>query len=219
MRTAFFLFTTLFTFSTTFAQEESGYGFNRGDFFVSGTMSYSNSNSKNDTQSTNKRNRFVIEPELGYFIHSNIAIGTRLSVSTNTSKNSNNNNNNNKTEESGYGVGIFGKYFFTPKKRFSIYGELSAMYQNSENEQKLTFQDQIEIRKSENNGYSIAISPGMQFFVSEKLALTSRIGSISYNSSDNENINLDGEKSTSDTENFSINLGLDNIYFGVLYRI
>jgi hypothetical protein len=215
MRTAFLLFTVVFTFSVTFAQEEPGHGFNRGDFFVSGTMSYNNSNNRDNLGSTKKGNRLVIEPEIGFFIHPNIAMGTRLSVFTNTSKNS----NSNEVEESGYGVGVFGKYFFTPKKRFSIYGELSAMYRTSEIEQKFTLQNQIETRKSENKGYNIAISPGMQFFVSEKLALTSRIGSISYNSSDNENISPNGGKSTSDVKNFSINLGLDSIYFGLLYRM
>ncbi|WP_074408386.1 outer membrane beta-barrel protein [Aquimarina megaterium] len=214
MRTAFLFFTLVFTFSVTFAQEESGYGFNKSDFFVSGTMGYNNSKYKGDFGSTEKGHILIIEPEIGFFIHSNIAIGTRLSVLTNTSKNS----NNYEIEESGYGVGVFGKYFFTPKKKFSIYAELSAAYRTSEREQKITLSDQIETRKSENKGYNIAISPGMQFFVSKRLALTSRIGSISYNSSDNENTSPNGEKFNSDVKNFSINLGLDNIYFGVLYR-
>ncbi|WP_109851693.1 outer membrane beta-barrel protein [Aquimarina sp. AU58] len=215
MRTAFLFFTLVFTFSVTFAQEESSYGFNKSDFFVSGTMSYNNSKNRGDFGSTEKGHILIIEPEIGFFIHSNIAIGTRLSVFTNTSKNS----NSNEVEESGYGVGVFGKYFFTPKKRFSIYAELSAAYRTSEREQEFTLSNnQIESRKSENKGYNIAISPGMQFFVSKRLALTSRIGSISYNSLDNENTDPNGGKFNSDVKNFSINLGLDNIYFGVLYR-
>ncbi len=213
MKTTIFLLPILLVFSITYAQEEPEYGFNKGDFFVSGTVNYNNTKYKSNDSIT--QNRFAIEPEFGYFINQNLALGTRLNFSTSRSENS----RDFETKENGIGIGIFGKYFFTPQKRFSVYGEVSAMYRASEYEQKSFFEDQLEIRTSDNDSYTVAISPGVQFFVSENLALTSRIGNISYNSAENENIDPDGEKFTSENNQFSVNLGLDNLYFGVLYRI
>ncbi|GAA4270726.1 outer membrane beta-barrel protein [Aquimarina gracilis] len=213
--TLFFCIASLLFFSKSFAQEEPDFGFKKGDVFISGSLSYNKTNFENNNDFDEDRSRWVIQPRIGYFINSNFAIGTRLSYSKFKSDNS----QDFSSDGSDVGIGIFGRYYFTPQKRFSIYADASASYFRGKSEQEFIFNDQIEITEIENDSYAVAISPGIQFFVSEKFALTSSIGSIEFSISEGETINPDGERFTRESDNFSINLGLDNIFLGILYRI
>ncbi|WP_062062478.1 hypothetical protein [Aquimarina longa] len=222
MKTALLLFTILFTFLNTFAQEDSSYEFKKNDIIVSGTFNYSNKNSKSFTNGEEKHsskiNSFTIVPEIGYFLSNNLLIGVRAGYITSTSKNKNSNTYNYK--ERSYKTSIIGRYYFTSKKRISFFVESEVGYQNT------TFKsgsNDANILNSNNNkqeNYSATLTSGINIFITNSLALTARIGKIGYTKSKFRNKHSINENSyKNESGEFITSLNMDNFYFGILYRI
>ncbi|WP_130287596.1 hypothetical protein [Aquimarina brevivitae] len=81
-----FIFTlTLFcTIVVLYAQEDEAFGFQKGDFIISGSINYHTSNANSEylndgelNQYENKSNDLSLNPEVSYFINKNIALGLR----------------------------------------------------------------------------------------------------------------------------------------------
>ncbi len=222
MKTTFLLLTSLFLLTTIYAQEEPDFGFKKEDFFISGTINYKNSETKN-TNSTSETNEFQIQPEIGYFVGSNLALGTRLGYLTGEQKSRGNNVSNTVTDLSGYSLGAFARYFIHPQKRFSIYADLSVGYTFTKNETESpgsSNQLNTGVFETEVKAYDITLSPGINFFISEKLSITSRIGGIRYLDQEFTAFNsLDSSEIKREDNEFSIDLDFNNISFGILYNI
>ncbi|WP_330442069.1 porin family protein [Flavobacterium sp. C4GT6] len=185
----------VFAFGLANAQETENNGFAKGDVFLSGSVGFS-SESTGDV----KTNGFNITPSAGYFVSENIAVG--LSLGYTSTKDEAPNREDIKYSE--FGIGAFGRYYFTPANKFSLFGQLGVGYQNGKYEQGST-----EVKS---DGFNVAVAPGINYFVSEHFALEATFGILSYSTSKPD---FDGAEST---DNFDFGVNLDNINFGIVYK-
>ncbi|MFD2914391.1 outer membrane beta-barrel protein [Psychroserpens luteus] len=186
----------VFGLSNVNAQDEApAFGFAEGDIFATGSIAFG-SESEGDL----KTNSFNFSPKAGYFVSENIAVGVALGVTTS------------KLEEPGFEdlkgnmfeAGVFGRYYFTPAKQFSIFGELGANYETSKLEQGPN--------ELKNDGFNIGLAPGISYFVSDCFALEASFGVLNYATNEDD---IDGAEST---DTFSFGLDLTDINFGIVYK-
>ena len=187
-----FLFTVVSCFICTSlnAQENNQYGnFNVGDVYVSGILSYT-STSFNDDSDVD----FRFAPSLGYLIRPNIALQFSFIYDSYSSEILY------ETEGDFYGIGFGIRHFLTPEKRFTLTNSISVSSLQTDNEEYKI------------NTIGFSISPGFNYFVSEKFALNASIAPISYI------ISKPDVKDAESTTFFSFDLNLSNINFGLLYK-
>lgn len=169
----------------------NGSGFSKGDFFVSGSVGFSNTK-----QGDAKANNFNFSPMMGYFVSENIALGAELSLGT--SKQGDNKSNS-------LGVAAIGRYYFTPKNKFSIFGQGRIGY--------LSTKDEVaDGGEAKNNGFSIGVGAGMSYFVSNHFAIEAGLGILGYQSTKDD---VEGAEA-----NNTLQLGIDmtSINIGVVYK-
>ena len=186
----------VFAFGFANAQESTGgKGFGSGDIFISGSVGF-----HSEKTGDQKYSEFTIAPKVGFFVTENIAIGGKLGFSSST-----------ETDFPGadikgtvLSVGAFGRFYATPASDFSFFAELGANYATMKEEQ-----GPLEY---EANGFNIGLAPGVSYFVSSNFALEASIGLLSY---DTTKPDFDGAEST---DTFDLNLNLNNISLGLVYK-
>lgn len=185
------------------AQETTGVtGFSEGDVFMTGSVGFGTT--KNGD---NKSDQFNISPKAGYFVTSNIAIGAQIGyTSTTTSVENPLGPGSVDQDTDSFSVGAFGRYYFTPARNFSFFGQLGVDY--------VTNKTEVEglPGESKDNGFNIGLAPGVSYFVSEHIAFEATFGFLGYNTSKPD---FDGAEST---DSFNIGFDLTNINFGIVYK-
>jgi hypothetical protein len=194
----------VFAFSFANAQESaesSAEGFSKGDVMLSGSINFGTR-----SQGDIKNNGFEISPKVGYFITDHIVGGISLGYASAKSE-AGPLNPTQKINTLSYGV--FGRYYTTPAKQFSFFGEINANAFSSKNKTTNDFPNPSLENKM--TGFQVGISPGISYFVSKHLALETSIGLLQYS-----NENPDG---TADSRNsFDVGLNLSNINLGLVYK-
>lgn len=196
MKKLIFTAVAVFGFISLQAQENQlNEGFSKGDVFTTGSFGFSSSKQGN-VKSTN----INFSPSVGYFLTENVALGGRLNFS------------NNKVEatlgefnSSGFGAEVFGRYYFTPASKFSVFGELAAGIGNSKNEDAFG-------NENKTKSYGINAGLGLHYFLNSNFAIQAGWTGLGYNSSKPD---ISGADSTN-TFNFSLNMSTIN--FGLLYK-
>lgn len=184
------------------AQETETVGFNMGDTFITGAVGF-NSQTTGDV----KNNTFSIAPSVGYFVTPNVAIGARVGYTNSTAKYTEANVNFS-NEVNAFEIGAFGRYYWMPTSRFSIFSELAANYANAKN----TLNAGNVSVDNKANGFNIALAPGINYFLSPNFALEATWGIINYSSVKPD---VDGAIAT---DNFGIGLDLNDISLGLVYK-
>ncbi len=187
----------VFGFTNLNAQDEeeagSTGGFAKSDIYVSGTVGF-NSTKFGDSKS----NDFVFMPSVGYFLTENIALELGLSIGSSEDTGEN--------KRSTFGGELGARYFFTPAKQFSFtvgagFSYMSSKLEPNGNVASITY-----------NTFGFAVSPGLNYFVSDSFALRASIGALSYAS---EKADTNGAEAFN---TFGFNLDLSNINFGITYK-
>jgi opacity protein-like surface antigen len=183
----------VFGLSNVNAQEETTTGgFAQGDIYASGTVGFSNTKVADF-----KSNEFTFSPSVGYFLSDNIAL--ELDVLFGSGEDF----NEDKTTTLGAGLGAM--YFFTPAKQFSFTLGAGAFYNNSKFEPNGGGEEKV-------NTFGFAVAPGLNYFVSDCIALRASIGALSYTSAKED---ADGAEAVN---TFGLNLDLSDINFGITYK-
>ncbi len=189
-----------FGFANAQDKKEGGAGLASGDLYLSGTFNISS-----DTQGDAKDSGFTVAPGIGYMLTDNWALeGSILYTSAKESDAL----GNDTLDQSGFGVGVGAKYYFTPANAFSLSlgGELAyAMLTDKSlvpggDDEKVTV-------------IGLNVPVGLHYFVSDNFAITTEWGGLNYTSAKSD---ADG----ADAAN-SLNLGLDmsSISFGLIYKL
>ncbi|MDO4230329.1 MAG: OmpA family protein, partial [Capnocytophaga sp.] len=106
----------VFAFGAVAAQETSSFGFGQGDVIVEGNLKF---NSTSSDSGNSKTTTFNFSPGAGYFITDDLAVGLGLNISSAKTKSG----STITTDTSGFGVGVFGRYYFLELgQRFKTYG-------------------------------------------------------------------------------------------------
>ncbi|GAA0721988.1 outer membrane beta-barrel protein [Aquimarina litoralis] len=188
------ILTAIAVFALTFANAQDG-GFAKGDVFLSGSFGY-NSTKTGDI----KNNSFEFTPRAGFFVSDNIAVGARLGFTT--SKQETPLTEDLKTNT--FNIGGFGRYYFTPSNKFSIFGELGLEYASSKTEQGA---GELKI-----NGFGVNVGPGVSYFLSDHFALEAFWGALGYATAKPD---VDNAEST---DVITFGLDLDDINLGLVYK-
>ncbi len=194
------LLTAVAVFSLTFVnaqeKETTGASFSKGDVFISGAFGINSTNNKN---SEVKTSGFEIEPKIGYFVSENIAIGAKVGYASNKSKVSGTDTD----DDTAMSVGVFGRYYTTPSSQFSLFGQLGFDY--------ISIKDNMPAGITV-NGWGLAFSPGINYFVSDNWAIEATVGNLGFGSAKSD---ATGAKEVSV---FDLSLDLRAITFGVNYK-
>ena len=192
-------------FTSVSAQEEAkAYSFAEGDIFIEGMVGFNSSNDKNTEV---KENAFEISPKLGFFINEDVAIGGELSFMSTKEETA----GTDTADQSAFGVGAFARYYFLDLgERFKTYGEFGVGYA-SQND---------DLNDFKVNGFGAGLDLGINYFVTEKIALSFGLKNVlSFSSA---KADVDGAEAVTE-----FNLGFGdvanpfggNAAFGVLFKL
>ncbi|MGQ2985107.1 outer membrane beta-barrel protein [Flavobacterium sp.] len=200
MKKLLFSLAALAAFASANAQEEEGTtGFTKGDVFASGSLGY---NSRKTGEE--KYTRFGVMPRVGYFVSEKIAIGAQLGYSSTEATYYTGMEWDERTTNS-LTAGAFARYYGTPGKTFSFFGQLHVNY----NSEKTDYEGGGEDKR---NGFDIGIMPGISYFVSDHIALEATFGALGYGTSKPD---ADGAESTN---TFNLDLDLTSVGIGIVYK-
>lgn len=191
---------SLLSISISSAQEEEDqeFGFVKGDVFLTGSISYSNS-----TNANIERKSFDFVPSASFFISDHFSINGGLLIGSEKSENL---LSGNRFDDKSFGFVVGASYYFNTDERFTFLLNLSAAYQSVDFTDTAGFETKI-------NETAVALAPGINYFLSDRFALQATLGAINYGKVTND----DGVYPESDR--FAIALDLSNIGFGVIYRL
>jgi len=167
-------------------------GFEQGDVFISGSAGFETTKFGDA-----KTNGFTFSPSLGYFVSDNIAVEFGLTIGSAE--------NESEVKATTFGAQLGANYFFTPENAFSFTLGAGLGYSTS----KTKFGGN---ESPKTNIIAFAVSPGLNYFVSDAFALRASIGALSYASA---KLDIDGAEASNA---FGLNLDLSDIEFGVIYK-
>ncbi len=200
----YILFIIIITFSTTTyaqeeTQEETEYGFNKGDFFVAGALEYGGFISNQTTGD----NSLSLAPSIGYFISENISLGIQSEFLVIKPDDFSLNSTS---------VGINGRYHFMPKQRFNVFGELALDYTHQNRDSFFRgFNEEIK-------SISATGSIGMNFFITKNIALFTKFDLIEFSNSQYESNDIFFSERNSKINQNSIKIGPENLNLGVMFK-
>lgn len=185
-----------FTFSNAQETEttESNGGFAQGDMFISGSFGFG-ANSTGDA----KDSSFEIAPRFAYFVSDNIAVGAKVGFMTEKGEDA---AGNDTVDAQTFKVGAFGRYYFTPASKFSLFGELGVDYSNRDN----------KLADWKTSMVDVAVGPGISYFVSDSFAIEAGWGMLGFQTNDNGGDGADA------TNSFGLNVNMEDINFGLVYK-
>jgi outer membrane protein len=186
-----------FGFANAQDKKETSEGFSKGDVFVTGALTLGSTNDKNADVKTSS---FEIAPQLGYFVTENIAVGVKVGYSSNKTKTV----GTTTSDVSGFGVGAFGRYYFTPASKFSLFGQLGFDYGSLTNN--------LSTPKVKLNTTDVNLGLGLNYFVSSNFSLEAGVAALSFG---NSKTDLSGDKGDS---SFSFGGDWRAVSFGVNYK-
>lgn len=198
------ILTAVAVFGFAFAnaqEEEKAFGFAKGDVFVSGAVTFGSSKTGDF-----KANAFEIAPKVGYFVTENIAVGASVGFQSLKFDNGAADATN-----SGLGLGAFGRYYFTPADKFSLFAELGFDYTSYDEE--FDAETGTVYRGSfESKEIGLGLGAGMNYFVSSNFSIEAGVAVLGYSSNDN------GGNGADKTNNFSFGGDWRAVTFGVNYK-
>ena len=159
-------------FSTSFAQFSQGSFVMGGSTNLAGSFTTSKSKTGGATTTNGKSSSFFIQPQAGYFVIDNLAVGTGLSIGTSSYKAD---GSSDKSSVTSFGITPLARYYFD-----KIYVQGSIGFGSSKT--KNTFGG-TTTETTQNTG-SWSLLAGYAFFLSDAIALEPQLGysSFSYKS-------------------------------------
>ena len=190
-----------FGFANAQDKKESSEGFSKGDVFVSGAVSFGS-----DKTGDFKENSFEIAPKVGYFVSDNVAIGASVGLSTLKFDNGTTDATN-----SGTSFGAFGRYYFTPASKFSLFAELGVDYTSND----IEFDPEsgtVFSSSFENKELGFGLGAGLNYFVSSNFSIEAGVAVLGFSSNDN------GGNGADKTNSFGFGGDWRAVSFGVNYK-
>jgi len=192
--------------------ETASEGLKKGDIMLTGSVGFGTSKTGEINTTT-----YGIMPSTAYFVTKNLALGVSLGyshVNRDMYINMEDFNQQRYDEVSNsFSADVYGRYYFTPASKFSIFGQLSAGFFTSKREVKDTAVEYVS------DGFSATLAPGINYFLSSHLALQASFGFVNYRTNKPKATDYYGNEIEGDsTDNFSANLQLSNLSFGLVYK-
>ena len=192
-----------FGFANAQEEEKGNGGFAKGDVFVSGAVTLSSAKTGDF-----KANSFEIAPKVGYFVTENIAVGASIGLSSDKVEEGDSATN------TGLGLGAFGRYYFTPASKFSLFAELGLDYTSYDSEYFIDADGDINVPGGsfESKEVGFGLGAGMNYFVSSNFSIEAGVAVLGFSSEKADVTGADGKT--------GFNFGGDwrAVTFGVNYK-
>jgi len=186
----------VFAFGFANAQEATtDGGFAQGDLFVTGGIGFMSEKTGDE-----KFSGFNFSPSVGYFVSENIALGARLNITSGTEENP----GDPEIKTNGFGVEAFGRYYFTPASKFSVFGELAVGVGSNKTE--------VGNNEFKSQTFGVNAGVGVSYFLSSNWAIEAGWAGLGYNTDDN------GGDGAEKTNTFGLAVDLSSINFGLIYK-
>ncbi|MEI7596388.1 MAG: outer membrane beta-barrel protein [Bacteroidota bacterium] len=187
----------------------------------------SQSNADNSYKSDDNNFAFRFSPNFEYFLKENLSVG--LKVNFNFFNNQTNYNSGQNTSRiinsTSYSIGVFGKKYskISDKLYLTLYGGVNYSY--SVEKIKMTTSDTNYIfsqynpakQEIQRNSMSFSIVPGLTYFLTPKLGISTSFGSLYYTYNISENKSLPFENHDN-YQNLGLNLNMSSFNFGISYH-
>ena len=196
------LVVALTTLSAGFAQEKKG-KFAEGDVIITGSLGVATTELGNVKTTTTS-----INPKVGYFVTENIAAGIQGGVGLSKGKMG----DIDAVDAITYSAGLFGRYYISPKKQFSVFAELGVNYVATSND-FFKPEGSTTAAKMKQNGFGAAFGPGINYFIAKNFAIEAGLGVLAYS---NQKMDLMGAEVK--TNSFALRLDLSKVNFGLVYK-
>lgn len=198
----------------------------KGSFLLGGDVNFSFQNNDNNG-ATNpyynnlvRQNNFKINPNIGYFVNKNIALGVELFYSNNQQKYKTYNtvydpvfyNYEQLATTNTYGFGAFVNYYVPVTEKLSFLLNSSIGFANSKIKNEFS-NDNPDIAAT-GNSFGLAISPGLVYFISPKLSIKTKFADLHYT---NTKTSQEGSNFTTKSDDFGIGTQLSTLLFGINY--
>lgn len=206
-----------FGFANVNAQEGTTFGFGEGDIFIEGNVSVRSSKDKNTLNVETKTNSFTISPKAGYFLTDQFAVGAELGFGKYKEETGNTINE----DVSTVGGGLFARYYFLELgKRFKTYSEFGIGYGTAKDKGNAG----STLTK---NTFGAGLDLGINYFVTEKIALTFGLTDILSVSTTKNELTVSGTPGKTSSTNTDVNFGIGsvnnpfggNATFGILFKL
>lgn len=195
MKKIFLTAAAIFAFGFANAQESTDGGFSKGSMFLSGSVGFDSSK-----EGDLKENNFTFSPAFGYFVTENIAVGGRLTLESGKID-----NGVAESKTNSFGLDVFGRYYWTPASKFSLFGELAAGFGT----------EKIEPAgggEAKTNKFGVNAGIGVNYFLASNWALEAKWAALGYNS---EKLDADGAEAKN---TFGLGADLSKITLGLIYK-
>ena len=196
------LVVALTTLSAGFAQEKKG-KFAQGDVIITGSLGVS-ATKVGELKTTVT----TFAPKVGYFVTENIAAGIQGGLGLSKGKMG----DVDAVDAVTYNAGLFGRYYVSPKKPFSVFAELGVNYVGTTND-FFKSEGSSSAAKMSLSGISAAFGPGINYFIAKNFAIEAGLGVIAYS---NQTMDLMGSEVK--TSAFGLKLDLSKVNFGLVYK-
>jgi hypothetical protein len=197
----------------------------QGSLSVGGTFNLSSSKTtyeyNNSSTDGPKTTNFKIVPSVEYFMSDKFSVGLGIGFTTSRTKEEN-------VTISGVSYDkyleatprfVFNPYvrmYFPLGDRVSIFGQGFISLATGKDRYEYTDNNRTDTYKYNASDFSIGVTPGIQFMVSQKIALEATFGFVGYKSSSYDT----GDKSSTKTGGFGLNLDPSSfLNFGFRYFI
>lgn len=138
----------------------------------------------------------TIAPAIGLFVKDNLEIGASVYLTRRKSESQSTNLNyrgEDFAEGNEKGFNIYAKRYKFLKERIAVHGTLSTGFGNTENTHYFTNRDQLRVYQSGDSydkvsEFSVALSPGLTFFPSDKVGVSANLGALRYSRRDIEEV-------------------------------
>lgn len=146
-------------------------GFSDGDIFIEGNLMYMNTKDKSAPGVEKINSTFGFNPKAGYFLDDALAVGVELGYNSN--KNPSATLPNTTIKDSGYGGGVFARYYFLDLgKRFKTYGDLGLGFGANKNESSSTVGLTTTTISTKSSSFGLGLDLGMNYFVKDNIAIS-----------------------------------------------
>src|ERR1035437_725432 len=164
------------TMLTAYSQTE------KGKHSIGGSIIFSSSSTHNSSPDS-KSLDFSIDPEYGFFIKDNLAIGVDLNIGYH-----NESFGNYKNKSNTYGLGIFANKYFNiaEKLKLNIKGNLAYNYQTIDDTNSDITGTSFITTTTKNNTITLNFTPGLVYFATPKLGIQAGFGDIYFSYSKND---------------------------------
>lgn len=191
--------------TSSFAQTSAGNVMAGGSFGFSSTggevVNGNTTNQKNTTTS------FSIIPRAGYFISDGLAVGTGIGFSSQKTTDP----DDNYISSSLFQISPFARYYVSLGEKVSLYGEgaVNLGFGGSK-----AVAGGTEIDTGDVSAFGIAVSPGINYFITDRLGLDIGFSLISFSNTNQKDPTDDSENKTN---NFSFGFDSFSPNFGIYF--